>query len=145
LQRLAHFEVSKSIADEHLKQAKKFRFAIEVPLNLLLKKLSKIDEKTPEDILKLEGLSIYELFEIIFKSAKTLDTMVKIERLALGMPTDISQNDIDLNVDKDKLKLYGDLIAEDEETVKKFAELLGSFGNAENSKSGEHGISSIKR
>ena len=143
LQRVAHYEACKELANEHLKVTKKYRYTADLPLTVLLKRLSNQNGLYPEDIEFLEKLPSGVLFDLVLKSVRPFDTAVKIERLALGVPTEITEPPEDN--DPEKMKIYGNIIAENEETVRKFDELLGSIGNAQDSKSGINGISSLKR
>jgi len=148
LQLAASYENYKSVCEEHLQQAKQLRQLMRVPTQALALKLK--DSNSKKDIKsvaieELDKMHTKDLLELVMKSARTLELLVKVERLAIGAPTEITQSEMDLEFNNNDFVTYGEAIAANEETVKKITELLDELGNVKDSKSGKHGSRIDKR
>jgi hypothetical protein len=148
LQLAASYENYKSICEEHLLQAKNLRHLMKIPTQALALKLKEPDAKKEiksKAIEELDNLHTKDLIELVMRSARTLELLVKVERLAIGAPTEITQSELDLDFNDNDFITYGEAISANEESVKKITEILDELGNVKNCKSGKHGTRSDKR
>jgi hypothetical protein len=124
------------LTEKHLEQAKSYRELLKIPMNILSQKMKIVDGKlvNPEE---LSDMKLPELYDLVFDTINAFEKIVKIERLSLNIPTEITDN---TNHNHDETETYGDKIAKNEDATKKLTEFLRSVAGVKNGKSNNNGV-----
>lgn len=133
-----HKEQIKSLTEKQLQQVSGIRAILNIPFKVLTDRLKKDVEGKIRAIEDLEVLPTTELYDMVMSSGKMLDTIIKIERLLLGVPTDISKTETTITSDSE-LTIYGEKTAGDETATKQLTQFLNTVAGAKNGKPGHNG------
>lgn len=131
-------ELIRSTTELQLKQINSMRSVMSLPLTILSKRLKKDSDGKVQAYEDLDNLTTIQLFEMVLTSGKSLESMIKVERLLLGVPTDISKTETTISGDSE-LTIYGDKVATDETATKQLTEFLNNVAGIKNGKSGHNG------
>lgn len=122
-------EKFREMTEKHFEQATDLRNMMKLPLQAFATKL-KNDGGKSTALKDFEEMTSKELFNTIMDTVRTLDVLIKIERLSLGAPTEIINNTNEFeNVSPSK---YADEIANSEGANEKLTELLTQISIAQN-------------
>lgn len=137
LQLEANKEEYQKKTKEHLEQATGFRKVLNIPLQIFLQKVKTGADGKSEGMEEFKEMNTVDLFNLILTSSRSLDTFVKIERISLGAPSEITSNLSEVeNLITPK---YADKIAGEEEVTNAFSEFLIKLSDVKDSKSIDHG------
>lgn len=122
---------------EHLEQATGFRKILNIPLTVFLQKVKTNPDGKSEGMEEFKEMKAVDLFNLILTSSRSLDTLVKIERVSLGAPSEITSNinEIETLI----TPKYADKIAGEEEVTNAFSEFLIKLSDVKDSKPIDNG------
>lgn len=130
-------EAIRTTTETQLQQIKGLRSIMSLPFKVLSKRLKETDGKVQafED---LDKLSTTELYDLVLTSGKALESTIKVERLLLGVPTEISKSETTISGESE-ITIYGDKIATDENATKLLTQLLNTVAGSQNGKPSHNG------
>lgn len=136
--RLRQLENIQKMNERQAGQAETFQRILFLPVNALSERLKRDkDNKTPA-IEDLNKLSTLELIELIIQVSKSFSNLVNIERVARGVPNEVSRNENIISINNNKNN-YGNIVVNNEKATNALFEFLNALGDIENSESCNNG------
>lgn len=135
LQTIANIEVYKTICEKQLSLASNLRQIINIPLQIISERMKRDSSGKVKAIDDFNNLTTVELYELLTSSSRYLDIVVKVERLAIGQPTEIKREE-SVNNQHDT---FNKLIAGDEHASKLYLDLIDAIAENEDRQSNDNG------